>query len=74
MAFLGYAGGEDFLVAIVNFFVFIFVFISYSIAELPLVFSKALEVRNLGFMTLGTLLLYPFLMVLAVLITGLFSH
>ena len=74
MAILGYAGGEGFLVAIVDFFVFIFVFIAYSISTLPLVFSNSLEERNLGFKLFGTLLLFPVLMVVAVMLAGLFSH
>jgi hypothetical protein len=74
MAILGYAGGEGFLVAFVDFFVFIFVFISYSITALPLVFSKSIEIRNLGFMLLGSLLIFPILIMLAVMATNLFSH
>jgi hypothetical protein len=74
MALLGQAGGEGVLTAWVDFFVFIFVFIAYSISALPMAFSKSLEVRNLGFMLVGTLLLFPVAMILLVGATGLFSH
>ena len=59
MTLLGFGGGNGYLVMLVDAFVVIGVFLCYGFASLPLIFSKSINERNLGFKILGALFTLP---------------